>query len=496
MNRQNIPSEGEAHDALLERMSGFRADDADYAGGRTWSMVYYAGEAHHALLQKAHNLYMAENALNPIAFKSLKRMESEVVEMTGGLLNGPDSTVGTMTLGGTESLLLAVKTYRDRARVKRPWIRTPNMVVPETIHVAFDKAAHYFGVQMRRAPCDESGQVDVKAMKKLVNRNTVFMAASAPQYPHGAVDPIEELAAYAAKKKLPFHVDACFGGFILPWLQRIGVEMPLWDFAVPGVTSISADLHKYGYAAKGASVILYRDMSYLRHQFFVATDWSGGIYISPSLPGTRPGGCIAAAWAAMMAMGEAGYMDLARQAWAAAEKLRAGIARIEGITVLGSPHSTIVTYAADPDPSRGAGVDMYAIADQLQEKGWAVDRQQTPASIHCSVNAANLPVLDDYLADLEAAVLHVKAHPELASEGEAAVYGLMAKVPIRGLVKREVIKVMEAMYAPGGGEVDLTKGSEDDTVAKLLEKYGEPVFDAIGRLSKVRDRARKALRFR
>ncbi len=494
MERQTIPAAGVAHDALLAQMSSFRAEDADYAGGRTWSMVYYAGEAHHRFLERAHNLYMAGNALNPIAFRSLKRMEAEVVEMTAGMLHGPPSTVGTMTLGGTESLLLAVKTYRDRARAKRPWIRTPNMVAPETIHVAFDKAAHYFGVKLRRAPVEPNGQVDVRAMRRLVDRNTVFMAASAPQYPSGAVDPIETLAAYAASKGLPFHVDACFGGFILPWLQKLGVDMPTWDFAVPGVTSISADVHKYGYAAKGASVILYRDMSYLKHQFFAATDWSGGIYISPSLPGTRPGGCIAAAWAAMMAMGEDGYMELAARAWEAAQRLRAGIAAIDGLTVLGSPHSTVVTWAADPD--QRVGVDVYAVADQLQAKGWAVDRQQSPPSVHCSCNAANLPVVDDYLADLAAAVDHVKAHPELASQGEAAVYGLMAKVPIRGLVKREVIKVMETMYAPGAGDVDLQQNAEDDKMQALVQKYGEPVFEMVERLSRMRDRARRALRFR
>ncbi len=494
MKRQQIPAQGEAHNSLLERMAAFRTGDADYAGGRTWSMVYYAGDAHHDFLKKAHNLYMAGNALNPIAFKSLKRMESEVVQMTAGMLNGPATTVGTMTLGGTESLLLAVKTYRDRARVRRPWIRTPNMVVPETIHVAFDKAAHYFGVKMRKAPVDDNGQVNVRAMKSLVNRNTIFMAASAPQYPHGAVDPIDELAAYAQKKKLPFHVDACFGGFILPWLQKLGVEMPRWDFAVPGVTSISADMHKYGYAAKGASVVMYRDMSYLRHQFFAATNWSGGIYISPSLPGTRPGGCIAAAWAAMMAMGESGYMALAEQAWEAATKLREGVNAIDGLEVLGLPHSTIVTYAATG--AAGDKVDIYAVADQLQEKGWAVDRQQSPPSVHCSVNAANLPVLDDYLADLREAVAHVRAHPELASEGEAAVYGLMAKVPIRGLVKREVIKVMETMYAPDAGEVDLTQPAEGDKTAELMQKYGEPIFEMVDRLSRLRERARNVLRFR
>ncbi|MCB9729981.1 MAG: aspartate aminotransferase family protein [Deltaproteobacteria bacterium] len=486
--RATIPEAGRPHDELLETMAGFREGDADYAGGRTWSMVYYAGDEHHALMEQAHNLFLAGNALNPIAFKSLKRMETEVVQMTASMLNAPPDAVGTMTQGGTESLLLAVKTYRDLARARRPWIRRPNMVVPETIHVAFDKAAHYFGVDIRRARVDARGQADVRAMKRLINQSTIFLGASAPQYPSGSVDPIAEIGALAARRGLPFHVDACFGGFILPWLEQLGVAMPVWDFRVPGVTSMSADLHKFGYAAKGASTIVYRDMGYLRHQFFVATDWCGGIYISPTMAGTRPGGAIAAAWAALQGMGRDGYLALAEQAWQGAERLRAGIGAIEGLRVMGMPHSTVVTWTAD-----GPGVDIFAVADLLQERGWGVDRQQRPASVHCTVNASNLPVLDTYLDDLREAVAHVKAHPELSREGDAAVYGLMARVPLRGLVKREVLKVMETMYGPEGGEVDLSADAEGDKLAALVRKYGDPVFSAIDRVVALRDRARDKL---
>jgi len=489
MQRRQIPSAGREHDELIAEMAGFAEGDADFRGGRTWSMVYWAGDAHHAVCERAHNLFMAKNALNPMAFKSLKRMEHEVVQMTASMLNGPDTAVGTMTSGGTESLLLAVKTYRDRAKRKRPWVLRPNMVVPATIHVAFDKASHYFGVRKKVAPVDADGRVDVAAMRRLVDRNTIMLAASAPQYPHGTVDPIPEIGALAQDKGLPFHVDACFGGFVQPWLERLGVPMPVWDFRVPGVTSMSADVHKYGYAPKGASVVVYRDMSYLRHQFFVETGWSGGIYISPSLPGTRPGGAIAAAWASLNAMGQDGYLRLAEEAWKTAEALRAGVAAIDGLRVLGRPESTIVSYAAD-----GADVDLFAVADQLAARGWAVDRQQKPASVHCSVNANNAPVVPQYLEDLRAAVAHVRAHPELAGEGEAAVYGLMAKVPVKGLVAREVLKVMEGMYGPDGGEVDLEAAGGDGIVNTIVERYGDRVFDALDRLGKVRDSVRRALR--
>ncbi|MEO1269655.1 MAG: aspartate aminotransferase family protein, partial [Myxococcota bacterium] len=257
---------------------------------------------------------------------------------------------------------------------------------------------------------------------------------------------------------------------------RVPGAMPVWDFRVPGVTSMSADIHKFGYAAKGASVLLYRDMNYLRHQFFVATSWSGGIYISPTMAGTRPGGPIAAAWAAMHAMGAEGYMERARMLWEAAQNLRAELSRIPGIQVLGLPHSPVVSYTSTE-------IDIYAVADLLQEKGWSLDRQQYPPSIHCTVGSANLPVIDTYVADIREAVKHVRAHPELSKEGGAAVYGLMARVPVRGLVKREVLKLMESMYGPEGGDLDLDAG-DDDPMRQFIDQYGDTLFGAIDAVKK------------
>ena len=472
MERRQIPTAGRPAADILAEARDYGQHDADFRGGRTWSLVYWAGEEHHHLVEQAHDLYLAHNALNPIAFQGLKRMETEVVQMCAELFHGPDTTVGTMTSGGTESLLLAVKAYRDRARAKWPWIRRPNLVAPKTIHPAIAKGCHLFGVKLRTVAVDEHGRVDPKAIKKAIDRNTVMVAASAPQYVTGVVDPIPEIAAIAHKKGVPMHVDACFGGFILPWLERLDVPLPLWDFRVPGVCSVSADLHKYGFAAKGASVLLYREMGYLRHQFFASTDWPGGIYISPGLPGTRPGGPIAAAWAALQGMGEEGYLGLARDAWAAANQLRAGIANIDGLRVLGEPMTTVVTWSSD-DPK----VNVYAVADQLQAKGWAVDRQQHPASVHCTCNASNLPVIDTYLADLAEAVAHVKAHPELTKEGDAAVYGLMSRVPLRGMVKSAVLDVMEKMYAP-----DATGAPDLDTEGDAVQEWATKAFDAVDRV--------------
>ncbi len=468
--RARIPTRGRPADGVLTDMESFRARDANYKGGRTFSLVYWAGDAHHDLLKRAHGMYMAENALNPMAFQSLKRMEAEVVEMTAGLLSAPPSAVGSMTSGGTESLMVAVFAARERARVKRPWVRRPNVVMPTTAHVALDKAAHWLGVRIKRVPVDAKGRADLRAVKRAVDRNTVLIVGSAPSYPWGVVDPIVEMAAIARRRRIPMHVDACFGGYILPWLERLGVWFPGWDFRVPGVTSISADVHKYGYAAKGASVLLYRDMDHMRHQFFVATHWPGGVYASPSMQGTRPGGPIAAAWAAMQGMGESGYLDKAREAWDAAERLRAGIRTLPGLRVLGLPHSTVVSYTSD-DP----GLDVYALADQLEAAGWHVDRQQDPPSIHCSVGAANAGVIDDYLADLGRAVSVVRADPSLATRGNAAMYGVIAAIPVRGLTDRAVRDAMAQMYAPGATTAAPGVDATVERAARALKRVKDAV---------------------
>lgn len=465
-------------------MSALRAQDADWRAGKVFSLVYHASDEHSAFLKQAHNLFFEENALNPMAFKSLKRMETEVVRMAASLFHGDANTCGTMTSGGTESLLMAVKSARDYAR-KHRGIRRPQIIVPATVHVAFDKAAHYFGVKLRRAPVGADFRCDVRAMKNLINKHTVMLVGSAPQYPHGVVDSIEDIAALAQKNGLLCHVDACVGGFILPFLERLGRSVPLWDFRVPGVTSISADLHKYGYTAKGASVLVYRSLDVLKHQFFIATEFPGGVYASPSMPGTRPGGTIAAAWAGLLAMGEDGYLHLAARALDAHDRLRAGLVRIEGVELLGAPHATIISWRM----SKASDVDVYAVADQLERRGWSVDRQQMPPSLHLTVTANHQGVVDDYLRDVAAAIAFCRAHPELKSSGNAAMYGMMAKLPVRMLVKDAVLKVMEQMYGPGSGEVDLS-AKQPGLVGKLTDKYGARVLQALDALEDVRGRVR------
>lgn len=444
----SIPTHGRDAEDVLTELAERSAHDTKWREGRVFSLVYHvpgqAGRDHEALLHKAHALYSSANLLNPMAFASLKQMETEVIEMAGRLFHCAGA-VGTMTSGGTESILCAVAAYRDRARRERPWIRRPELVAPTTIHPAFDKAAHYFGVKLIKVPVGADFRVDARAVEKQITRRTIGLVGSAPQYAHGVIDPIGELGALAMRHELPLHVDACVGGFMLPWLEKLGRPIPRWDFRVPGVTSISADLHKYGYAAKGASVLVWRSIDQMRHQFFIATDFPGGIYASPTMVGTRPGGPIAAAWATLQAFGESGYLALAKTAIDAADRFRRGIEAIPGLALTGRGDATIVAYGARE-------LNIYAIADRMETRGWTIDRQQRPAAIHLTVTANHAQVVDDYLADLAASVAEVRTDPSLAKSGSAPMYGMAGKMPVRMFVAAKVRKMFADMYSAGSAQ--------------------------------------------
>jgi len=458
MKEARIPETGLDPARILEEMKAYAADDADWRGGKTWSLVYSLGEEHTKFLKEAHGLFFSENALNPMAFKSLKRFEADVVRMTADLLHGDGQVVGTMTSGGTETCLLAVKTWRDAARARRGRLPGPEMIVPESIHVAFEKGAHYFDVKPVHVPVDAHFRVDPEAVRRRINRNTVLIVGSAPSYPYGVVDPIEELGRVALEAGVPLHVDACLGGFMLPFVEKLGAPLPPFDFRVPGVASMGADVHKYGYSAKGASVILFRNMDDLGHQFFVYTDWPGGIFISPALLGTRSGGPIGAAWAALRAVGMNGYMDKARLVMDVTRRLMDGIAAIPGLKILGRPEMSVFAYASE-DPA----LDMYVVGDIMERKGWHVDRLQKPAALHAMVTPGHEAVVETFLGDLREAVREARAHPEWAEKGNAAMYGIMAELPMRGMIKKNVLDIMKKMYGPEGvmpGPETVGTGSE------------------------------------
>jgi glutamate/tyrosine decarboxylase-like PLP-dependent enzyme len=474
-----IPEHGIEKAKVLEMLRKFGAEDANYRENRTWSLVYYLGEEHTDFLKQAYGMYFSENGLNPMAFKSLKRMETEVVKMASGLLNGDEKTVGVMTSGGTESCLLPVVTYREMAKARRRLPIRPEMIAPKSIHVAWTKAAKYFGVKMVYAPLRDDFRVDVDAVRKLINRNTIMLVGSAPSYPHGVIDPLEELGRLALERNLPLHVDSCLGGFLLPFVEKIGYPVDAFDFRVPGVTSISADLHKYGFTAKGASILLYKNMDYMKHQFFIQTDWPGGVFASPAMLGTRPGGAVAAAWATLNALGMDGYKKIASDIIDATEKIRTGIESIPGLKVLGRPVMSVFCYT-----STDKGVDIFAVGDQLEEKGWLVDRLQHPDAIHCMVNPRHLMVVDSYLADVAEAVKHVRANPDLAIKGNAAMYGMIANVPFKGIITNEVMKMMEGLYGP---ECKMPSLETDPSKQKLLDKAVPYILKMIKRFKKQAD---------
>ena len=445
-----LPEMGRPPGDVLRELRGFGDADPDYKHGRVWSLVYYLDEGYADFLAEAYQAYSSANGLNPTAFKSLKRFENEIIAAVADLLHSTDDVCGVVTSGGTESCLLAVKTYRDLARATRG-VRRPEMVLPETAHVAWFKASEYFGVKVRLVPRGDDFRLDVTKVARLVNRNTVMLLGSAPEYPNGLIDPIEALGEIALKHRVPLHVDACVGGFILPFMAMNGIDLPPWDYRVPGVTSISADIHKYGFASKGASTITYRNLDLLKHQMFVYQDWPGGVFASPALLGTRPGGAYAAAWAAMQYFGKTGYRDLAQRTILAFDRLKAGIAAMPELRVFGDPKGPLLGYG-----SRDPAVDIYAVGDQMDARGWQINRLQFPEGLHAMVTAKHLDSVEAYLADLKAAVAAVKADPSLARQGSAATYGLMANIPLRGMVKSRVLDIFANMYRAGGGDLDLS----------------------------------------
>ena len=435
-----VPENGIPEEELLKMMEVIQEDDIEWRDGKVWSLVYHASDKHTEMLKKAFTMFFSKNALSPMAFPSLKKFETEVISMAIDLFGGDNRCCGSMTSGGTESLLMAVKTYRDWARVKFPHIKEPEMVIPSSAHPSFDKAADYFGVKAVKVPVDKNThRADVKAMENALTGNTILMVGSACDFPRGVVDPIAELAPIAQERGIGMHVDGCLGGFMLPFVKKLGYEVPDFDFSVPGVTSISADIHKYGYGAKGASTIMYRRERVWKHQFSVYTDWTGGIYISPTMRGTRPGGPIAAAWASMKALGNDGYLQLANIVMKATKELIDGINYIPELYIIGDPVMSVFSFTSET-------VDIYNLGDIMDKKGWHLDRIQFPNALHMMVNPHHARIVDTFLKDLNEAVKEIKEHPEASSDGDAAIYGMVASLPDRDKVKDYIVNFLKSQY--------------------------------------------------
>ncbi|WP_445258313.1 pyridoxal phosphate-dependent decarboxylase family protein [Nocardioides aurantiacus] len=403
------------HDDVLARLRAMQEGDVPVTGGRTLAYVYDSGlEEVDRVGRDAVAAYAGSNGLDPTAFPSLLAMENELVGFTCDLLGAPAGAVGTVTSGGTESVLLAVQGARDA----RPDVAQPRMVLPSTAHPAFHKAAHYFGVEVVTVGVGDDFRARPAATAAAIDDRTVLVVASAPSYAHGVVDPVERIAAAAAARGVRCHVDACIGGWVLPYAARLGRDVPPWTFEVPGVTSISVDLHKYAYAPKGTSVLLHRDATLRRPQYFTSARWPGYTMLNSTTQSTRSGGPLAGAWAVVQQLGDAGYLELTRTLLAAVDRLVAGIGEIAGLRVVASPDASLVALGTD------GSCDVFTLTDAMTRAGWLVQPQLSfagqPPTLHLSPSAATAPHVEDFLADLARAVAAAReAGPVVVDPGVA-----------------------------------------------------------------------------
>jgi sphinganine-1-phosphate aldolase len=382
---------------IEKALHAYRREDIDWRRGRAPLYVFYANDEIAEITKKAYLMFFTENALGARALPSVARLESEVLSMTAQILNGDSKVVGNITSGGSESIFLAVKAARDWARAYRPEISRPEIVLPRSAHPAFNKAAHYLSMKVNRVRDSADFRADVPAMEAAVTNNTIMVVGSAPSFPLGVIDPIDEIGRLASKKGLWFHVDACVGGFLAPFVKKLGHPIPDFDFSIPAVTSISADLHKFGFAAKPASTVLYRNEHYRQYQCFSFDEWPRGLYQTQTFQGTRPSGPVAAAWAVMRYLGESGYMKLAENIMRIRDKFRKGIRSIPGLKIWGDPDLSIIGFGSDT-------FDIYTVGDILSQKRWFVARNADPPALTHMLMPVHEIMIEDYLADLSASV--------------------------------------------------------------------------------------------
>jgi len=437
-----LPESGLPRDEIVDQiMELYKKEEPRWRNGRVSGAVYHGDQGHIDFQNKVYSIQSQANPLHMDVWPSTTKFEAEIVSMTAHMLGSDktdDEIVGTVSSGGTESILLAMKTYRDWARATKN-ITEPEMVIPSTAHVAFEKASQYFGIKLIRVPVGSDFRADVPAMEAAITPNTIVMVGSAPPFPHGIVDPIEELSEIARKHGIGFHTDACLGGFLLPWAEKLGYPVPKFDFRLKGVTSMSCDTHKYGYAAKGTSVVLYRGRELRHYQYYIATDWCGGLYLSPTLTGSRPGGLSAAAWAALVSMGEKGYLEAARRILATAEKIKEGIRSIPELFVIGDP-LFVIAFGSNE-------LDIYAISDVMSKKGWNLNGLQNPPAVHIAttIRHTQAGVAEQFLSDLKESVDYVKTHPEMQGN-MTPVYGMTANVMLRGAVDEFLRALLDTVF--------------------------------------------------
>lgn len=401
--RARLPEKSETWEHLRERLTALGADDVDWRNKKTAVYVFHPGDDVLNVAKEAYALYQSENALGPAAFPSLRRMEEDVIGIALNLFHcpedGDETGAGNMTSGGTESIILATKTCRDAAAAKGIDVRGASIVVPRTAHLAFDKAAHYLGLEIRRIDVTSDYLADPVAMRAAIDERTIMLVGSAPCFPYGLVDPIPALSEVALDCDVWLHVDACVGGYLNPFAELEGVSLPEWDFRVEGVRTISADLHKYGYAAKGASTILHRSAEQHAHQLFSADNWPAGAMTTPTVAGTRPGGAIASAWAVLHYLGVEGYREKTRRILNARRRIAKGVEDL-GLRAHGDPNLCLISFG----PVEGDDLSIFGVWKGMHDRGWFSGVVQNPNGIHLMLSPSHDEVADTYLKDLKTSI--------------------------------------------------------------------------------------------
>jgi sphinganine-1-phosphate aldolase len=431
-----FPEKGSDSETILNSMEKIRQSDQEWKTGKMFGFVFNPGDEASKLSEKAFLNFAHLNRLSPTSFPSLRKFENEIVSMCANLLHGDENVVGSVTSGGTESIIMAVLVAREMDKNKDKRGHHPEVVMPVTAHPAFLKACHYLNLTPRIIPVREDKRVDVNLFKQAINKDTILLVCSAPCFPFGVIDPVADIASIAAKEKKLFHVDACMGGFMLPFMKDAGYTVPEFDFRLPGVTSISLDAHKFGYSMKGASVILYRNPEMRMKQFYIYPDWPGGIFASVALMGTRSGGSVAGAWALINFIGKEGYREIVRQVMEATRKIITGINSIPGLHVISNPDMSLLAFTSDD-------YDIFIIADMMEEKGWHLDRQQLPDSLHLTISRGNVDTADEFINDLKDVMNQTE---KLQSESKSAKFTVTAaKVASKILPGKTIGKIAARM---------------------------------------------------
>lgn len=445
---EKLPSHGMSLSDISEEIKKYReiGNSNDAAEGGFISGAVYTGDQElKDLMAEVYRQYSYSNPLHPDIFPDVRKMEAEVVRMCLNLFNGDENTCGVMTSGGTESIMMALKCYREIGRERG--IERPEIIAPYSVHPAFDKACHYFDMKLTHVPVDKkTGKADVKAMKRAISRKTILLVGSVPSFPHGCIDPIEDLAKLAQRYNLFFHADCCLGGFLVAFMKKAGYHVPAFDFSIPGVTSISCDTHKYGFTPKGSSVALYRSKDIRKYQYFTQANWSGGVYAVSTMPGSRPGNVVACTWAAMLYHGEKGYVQTTKAIINTSRYIGSKLEKIPGVRLLSAVDVSVVAFTSDI-------FDIYLMSDELSSKGWHLNPLQFPSGLHIAVTMLHTKpgIADRFVKDIQNIATKLMKNPGQKANGKGAIYGMSQQIPDRSIIGEICTAFLDTYYSCSAG---------------------------------------------